>query len=667
VRLSIDFETRSTVDLRKVGVYAYAAHPTTDIWCMAFAFDEEEVGLWVPPYYRVRGNDHPLSGFTMAGVQERVSVHVLAGGEIRAWNAQFERVIWRHILGPRYGFPVPQPDQFVDTMIEAAAMALPFKLEQAAKVLGLPEQKDMGGNRLAKQMAKPRKPRKNEDPAALLWWEDPERLGKLYEYCRQDVRTERGVMGHLRRLSRHERKLYLLDQEVNDRGVRIDVPLVKASLKLAKKATERANVRMSELTNGSVTAVTKVGDITTWLQGRGVEVTSLAKDIVRDLLAGDISGVERDVLQLRADAGKSSAAKLQTFLAALGADHRVRGLLQFHGAGTGRWSGRLVQPQNFPRPTVKNPEVYIPQVLAGDYDAIEAEHPVLHILASLLRSMITASPGHRLMGADFAQIEARVLAWIAEQDDLLDLFASGGKVYEDMAAYIFGVPLSEVTPEQRQIGKNTVLGCGYQMGAARYREQAREQTGIDIGDDLSLQAVEGYRAKNHRIKQFWWDIETAAKSAVLRPGTVAHVGREGAIRFTKRGRFLWCVLPSGRPLAYADPIIKMRETQWGPKRGLQCMGVNSVTKQWRVTHLYGGHLTENVVQAMARDLMASAMLRVEKRGYPVVLTVHDEVLADVPEDHGSIEEFEALMRVRPRWARGLPVAADAWEGRRYRK
>lgn len=334
----------------------------------------------------------------------------------------------------------------------------------------------------------------------------------------------------------------------------------------------------------------------------------------------------------------------------------------------------------------KDVERFIGPVLEGEYDLIAMEHPPVMVVSDMLRSMITASPGQVLRVGDFAQIEARVLAWIAEQNDLLKLFEDGGLVYETMASYIFGVPVEEVTKDQRQVGKNTVLGCGYQMGAERYRTQAQEQTGVDIGQELSERAVKAYREKNSRIVQFWRDINEAAIQATMDPGEITTVGRRAGIRFVRKGSFLWAQLPSGRFLCYGKPEIRKVLAPWGRKKltegepeygeplterdythSLTYTGVDSLTKKWRRHTTYGGELCENVVQAMSRDLLAAAILRLEGRGYPVVKHSHDEIVTDVPEDVGDQDDFIRTMSVRPQWGGDIPIRAEGFCAYRYRK
>ena len=659
--LSIDFETRSTLDLRRTGVYPYAEHETTEILCMAYAWDAGPTQLWVPGY-----STNPQIGGTVLPVE--VANHIVKGGEMRAWNAQFERIMWRDCLARLYpDVVVPTMEQWVCVAAEAAAMALPRHLGQCAEVLGADVQKDAAGHRLMLQMCKPRKIEKD---GMIIWWEDEDRLNRLYAYCKQDVESEQATGKYLRRLSPKEREIYLLDQKINDRGVLLDVELKDAAEKVVKRETIRANVKMKELTNGEVTAVTKVADLTGWLLGQGLDIPNVKKSTVRDLLDGDepvLTDSVRSVLLLRQEAGKSSNAKLAAMERARCSDDRVRGMLLYHGADTGRWAGRLVQPQNFPRGEVENPEQYIPDLLAGGYPGSQ---PPLVVVSALLRGMFRASPDCQIVSGDFSQIEARVLGWLAEQP-------YGDKEYERMGAAIYDLPLEEVTKgtTARQIGKNAVLGCGFQMGWEAFIAQVHEQTGIVLDEATARKAITTYRNRKSGIPALWRTVESAAMCAVRRPGEITNCALLGKVRYVVRGQFLWCILPSGRPLAYALPKIAERKTKYGPKIGLQFMGMNSYTRKWGVRHAYGGLLVENIVQAVARDLMADAMLRLEEAGYPLILTVHDEIVADVPDavwdtsfTEGYAEStFQMIMETTPAWARGLDLKTDVWSGERYRK
>jgi DNA polymerase len=650
-RLHIDFETYSTLDLKKVGVYAYAEHPSTNVWVARFAFDdEEEIYEWRPGMEL-----HP-----------RLIEHVENGGKIYAWNAEFERVIWKLILTPTYGWPKTKLEQYRCTMSEAIAMSLPRALGQAAKVVGLPVEKDDPGRKLALKMCKPRSTKGGE----IVWWDGPEYQDRLSEYCEQDVVVERAMYHKVRRLSDDEQNLYELTQYMNSRGVTLDLPLVRACKKLAGVVRDDAGERIREFTNGAVTKVTQYARLKQWLHDNNVEVVDTTKATIRDLLSDEgVRGPVRQVLEIWADTAKASITKLDAMLRMVNADGRVRGGQIYHGAGTGRWSGAGMQPHNFPRPTIDDVESYIPLILAGDLEGIEETEPAVLVIASLLRGMIVASPGNRLLVADFAQIEARVLAWIAEQEDLVAAFAAGAKVYERMAAKIYGVPVATIgkPSTERDVGKVAVLGCGYQMGWKKFKAQLYKETGIELSDEEAQAVVEAYRSMNAMVVEFWKRIENAAKRALLKPGRIISVGRGGMLRYVVRGRFLWCILPSGRPLGYYRPTLEQTDTKFGPRMQIKYWTRDPMTKKWLRTSTYGGKLTENVVQAMARDLMGGGVQRVEAAGYPTVLTVHDEIVADVPSEHGTLEEFNALMAETPRWAAACPVKVEGYEAERYRK
>lgn len=658
MKIHLDFETRSPAPLSKTGHYAYAFDFDTDVWCMAWAYPEGEVNLWLP------GDPIPEEFYE---------------AELHGWNVSFERIIWNVVMVRQHGARKIPLERWYDTAVDAAALALPRGLGDAATVLGLGVEKDMDGRRLMLQMSRPR----TTDP--YTWWDDDDRKERLFAYCRRDVEVERAIAKALKPISSREREVYLMDQRMNDRGILIDVPLVEACQDLMETSRAIVQQELEDLTDGKVDAVTKTARMIEWAKEHGVVLPNLQKDTVRDILLQDDDDLPKDVrqvLQLRQDHGKSSVAKLEALRYYAGPDNRARGMVLFHGASTGRWSGKGPQPQNLPRPSLHPSELEAARgmVLTGSYSDIERTFgPVPIVISSLLRSCFRAGPGKVLRGADYAQIEARVLAWIAGQQDLVDLFASGGKVYEEMASFIYGIPVDEVGKDsfERFIGKNTILGAGYQMGAKTFMVQTQRQSGVVLEKEQALQAIRGYRNKNAAIAQFWYEINGAATDAVYYPGERFTCGRDDLIEFIVKGSFLWCVLPSKRLLAYALPQVEevtvtYEELETGEEKtftteSVTFCGVNSTTKRWERRPAYGGLWTENVVQAMARDLLASAKLRLEAAGYSPVLTVHDEVVTEDRIGFGSIEEMEHLMTTLPRWATGLPVSVEAWQGERYRK
>lgn len=631
--VSVDFETRSAVDLRKTGVYVYAEDASTDVWCMAYSWDGEDVRVWQP------GDP----------IDTKLEDWIVEGGKLGAWNASFERVIWNSIMAPRYGWPRTKSAQWYCTMAQASAAGLPRALGQAAAVLGVDEQKDKKGQALMLRMARPRKT--NED-GTHAWWNTPDKIEALIAYNKQDVRTEIDVATHIPYLDPAERQLYLLDQRINDRGVRLDRDLLNRVRVLADQSRDETDAEIRRLTKGAVQSATQGISLVAWLNKYGVKTKSVDKQSVAAILADSrIHPVIRKVLELRQSGAKSSTAKLDSMENAAGTDDRMRGLLVYHGAATGRWSGKLVQPQNFPRPAKKQAELdEIIAKLKAD-ESVSDHGPGTMIAADLLRSMIVAKPDHILMFADYSAIEARVLAWMAEQNDLVSIFAAGGDVYLDMAAVVFNRPVESIGKEstERQVGKALVLGCGFGMSGKRFADFAN----VDL--DLATKAVAAYREKNHRIVSYWRETEEL----------YLNVGREAV---EKGDDYMNIHLPSGRSLTYRNPCIVQRETPWGTMQDtLRVDTLNSMTRQWTNQLMWGGLGVENLVQATARDLMAGAMMRLEQRGYPVIMSVHDEIICEVPSGYGSLEEMVAIMTEVPEWAKGCPIAAEGKEGERYRK
>lgn len=337
--LHIDFETRSACDLKIAGADVYSKHPTTDVWCMGFAFTNEPVFLW-------KNTD---------GKPRDVLDYVEAGGKCVAHNAPFELAIWNNVLVPKYCWPELKPEQIVCTMSMAYAMALPGSLEKAAAAAGIEKQKDMGGHRIMLQLSQPRKLAEDGTP---IWWDDEEKLQKLFRYCIQDIEVERELFKRLMPLSPQERQVWLLDYEINQRGVAVDIEAVKAAIKMVEAEKDRLNSEMRKITNNAVATCTATGQLTDWLKWRGVELEGVAKADVIELLELDTLPNDcRAALLLRQEAAKSSTAKLESMLGSTGEDGRIRGIFQYHGAGTGRWAGRRIQPQNFPRPRLSEREI----------------------------------------------------------------------------------------------------------------------------------------------------------------------------------------------------------------------------------------------------------------------------------------------------------------------
>jgi DNA polymerase len=698
--LSIDVESRAVTDLIKCGMHAYWECEHADVLCAAWRLDDGQHGRWV------RGQPVPPP----------VKTHIEAGGICSAYNANFERLAFNHVLGPKHGWPVPALEQWDDTAAMAAAMGLPRALGMAAQAMGLEVAKDASGKNLIRKFSIPRKARKGEVSGALYWNEPgeyPDDFEAFVAYCEQDVEVERALREVLVPLSADEMEVWRFDARMNDRGIRLDLTLVEAMMKIIEQAKGRLDKAMAEATGWEVTAASQVSALTAWLVSRGVPAESLAKDVLDEMLSlTDLPADARTVLEIRKEAAKSSTAKLAKMLQQVQRDSRVRGQVLYHGAGTGRWSGKGIQVQNLPRGTgvVTNPDTAAPHMLSASADMVDMFYgPPMSAVSDMLRACFTASPNHRLIAADYSSIEGRGTAWLAGETWKIDAFLAadaktGPGIYELTASEIYGVPVSTVSKGQRQVGKTAELGLGYQGGVlafhamarvyrvdmaeayeplrnaadgetwekalARYEEcLERGDTGTDVLTQKAWIASEVtkvlWRAKHPATVALWHGLEDAAREAVLTPGSVQTYGR---IAFTVRKNFLWMRLPSGRCIAYGAPKVEEKETPWGSvAKGVSALGVDSVSNKWSRYSLYGGNLTNNAVQGLARDLMAHGMLNADKAGYPVVLTVHDEAVADVEDGFGSLSEFERLLCDKPAWAQGLPLVADGWEGFRYRK
>ena len=578
-----------------------------------------------------------------------------------AHNAGFERTLFNAKLSLKFQVPVIPIERWDCTAARAARMALPRSLDGAAQALGLDVQKDLEGHRLMMRMCRPRS--EDADLGTITWWDDAPRMQRLAEYCATDVEVERLLDKQLRHLG-EDRPVWIHTELINDRGVRIHTEFAQRAVLFADMAQTALNAELEKLTDGAVKAATNVGGIKAWLNTQGVDVfegesESLNKEAIQHLLNKDyLPENVKAVLRIRASGGKSSVAKYTAMLERVSPDGRVRGNLMYHGASTGRWSGSGVQLQNLPRATVK------------DWDAANASLTPIGpqttgILSQMVRGTIVAEPGHRLIWADYAAIEARGVAWLAGQDDLVALFASGGKVYEAMAASIYGVDPSEIGKDsvERFLGKTVILGCGYSMGAVRFR-QACAAMGVHISEELAERAVKTYRAMYPQIPLLWRRLDDAAMAAVRRPNNDTVYGK---IKFRCEKDWLLVRLPSGRKLFYREPRIVEQAGPFGSRPALAYMAVSSFTRKWQQERTFGGKLTENIVQGICRDLIAGAMLALEPRGYPVIASVHDEVICEVPNAWGTQKEMIEIMCQVPAWAEGFPIAAEAKEGIRYGK
>jgi len=676
---TLDFESRSACDLKKHGTWVYSQDPSTEILCMAFRlphWPKDKTAIWHPIYRKFDIEDEGDSA-------ELVELFkwIQAGELVEAHNSWFEYGMWRNIMVVRYGWPEVPDHQWRCSAAKAASHALPRGLDDACSALMMRIRKDAKGSKVMMKMTKPRKPRKAELEAWVLkhgkkkshprvYHESFDLFVQLWAYCCQDVLAEEALSAMIPDLSPEETELYLLDQAINARGFQLDSEAVETALALIAKETVVLNDELKVLTGGKVDKATKRAQMVAWFAEHGLAVENTQALTLQEMLTWDwLPADVRRGVELMFMLGKSSTAKYEAMRNWSIGDWRVRGGLLYHGASTGRWTGKGVQPHNFPKgdKSVSDMDSTWALLKTKDRDVITGEwDSVMKPLSYALRGAIVPSSGKRLFVADYASIEARVLLWCADDQDGLDLFRTkGADPYCAMASEIYGFPCNKVEhPKERQLGKAAILGLGYQMGASRFADSAKTY-GVIIDEDFSRGVVDAFRTKFWKVKEMWYAQEKAAIDAVQKGKSIKY----GPVTWKKEGWFLYCYLPSGRRLAFPNPKVKMTKTSWGTdKLTLSFWGVNSLTRQWCEQRTYGGMIVENIVQAISRDLMAAAMIRAENTGiYNIVLSVHDELVSEAHPLLGEVHAFEALMAEVPEWAVGCPVAAEGWTGERYHK
>lgn len=662
--LGIDIETFSSVDLKKSGMYKYAESPDFEILLFAYRIDNGPVKVV-----------DLCSGETIPGeVSEALTdpaVHKTAH------NAAFERTC----IAAFFKVELP-PDQWYCTMILAGMAGLPFSLDAAGRALHLSQQKNADGKALIRYFCIPCKPSKvNGGRTRNLPEHDIEKWLKFISYCAEDVLTEQAIRSKLGwfRIPEKERRLWALDQKINDRGILIDVGFVKAAMRI--DAEQRISlIREAE----EITALANPNSgaqLIRWL------AAEMPLETVEKLRIQDIPGYReaaefylnaeqiKRVLEIRQELSKTSIKKYGAMLAAVCRDNRLRGLHQYYGANrTGRWAGRLVQPQNL----TKNEFEFIKKEKGVDYTDIFRDDvrnhngelaklvgPVSDILSNLIRTSFIAPAGTVLGPSDFSAIEARVIAWLAGEQWRLEVFNTHGKIYEASASKMFNIPLEQVTKGSvyRQKGKMAELALGYQGGPnAIIKIEISNKTPVEkrIPEDDLQELVDAWRKANRKIVKLWYDVQAAAISAVQ--GTPAKI--QFGIYFFVKNETLHIKLPSGRCLCYVRPAIRKNRFD---KDSIVYEGMNQTTKQWGRQETYGGKLVENIVQAIARDLLADKMLDTDAAGFPIVLHVHDETNTEITAGSGSLEQITEIMRTPVAWAPGLPLNADSYETPYYRK
>lgn len=644
--LHIDLETYSDIDIGKCGAYRYADSPNFEILLLAYAYDDEPVTV--------------IDVAQREGWPTQVLDDILSSDITKvAHNAAFERICLSKFLNTHL-----DPKAWHCTMVHALSLGFPASLADVGKALNLEEdkQKMAVGKRLITYFCKPCKPTQaNGQRIRNYPHHDLEKWDLFKEYNRQDVVTEQAIYERLMKfpLPESERILYCLDQSINDYGIGVDTDLMDKVIGYSKEYEAALRKECGALTGGI--NVHSIVQLKQWLtEQEGRQIDSLTKDDVDQLLNLDLKPESKRILELRQETGKTSVKKYEAFERSICSDGRIHGAFQFYGAGrTGRWAGRLIQPQNFPRNAFEDIALARQMVKSKQWDEIEMLYGSMNdVFSTLIRTLIVPPQGMTFAIADYSAIEARVVAWMADEKWRQDVFAKGGDIYCMSATQMFGVPVEKhgQNSHLRKKGKVAELACGYGGGVGALRKMGGEQMGLSEKemDDI----VKKWRRSSPHVVKLWRELGDAAIEAI---DTRLRVKCSHGVSFKYAKGILFMTLPSGRSLAYVQPRFDGRE--------LTYMGMNQTTRKWERTKTWGGKLTENLIQAIARDCLAVSMTKIQQSGYHIVMHVHDEVIVEVPskDAEGHLKRIEELMGEPIDWAPGLILTADGFTSEYYRK
>lgn len=655
----IDIETFSDVNLAKCGVYRYAESDCFQILLVAYAFDDGPIQI----ADLASGEPFP---------QGLLDAFFDPGTTCMAHNAQFERVCFSGYLKQQYPGTYLQegeflnPDSWYCTMIQAAELGLPFSLDGVATVLKTGEQKDKRGKDLIRYFCVPCRPTKaNGGRTRNLPEHDPQKWAEFKAYCVQDVATERDIHRRMQMfpLSEAELAFYHMDQRINDRGWKIDLPFVRQAIACDMLYSEQMTARAYELTG--LENPNSVSQLKGWLEARGIRLDSLSKkavaQAVKELDSGGCNAEVLEMLKLRQKLAKSSVKKYEACERAVCQDGRARGLFLFYGANhTGRFTSRLIQVQNLPQNHLEPLEIARNLVKTGQFGALEyffGNTP--QVLSELIRTAFVPKEGCRFIVADFSAIEARGLSWLAGEEWRMEVFRTHGKIYEATAANMFHIPIESITKTspERQKGKQAELGCGYGGSVGALISMGALENGLKESELQDI--IDAWRQANPKIVQLWYDIDRAAHKAI-RTGQPQTIGK---ICIAYQGGMMLICLPSGRRLVYIRP--RLEPNRFG-HMSITYEGIG-VGNKWERLETYGAKLVENITQGMCRDILVEAMRRVEQAGFDIVAHVHDEMIVEIPNGVSSVEEICGIMSIPPEWCADLPLRADGYECRFYRK
>lgn len=641
-RMSIDIETYSDIELKKAGVYRYSESPNFTILLFGYSID---------------GGPVQVIDLTSGECMPKEIIHALYDRNVLKWafNAQFERVCLSRYLGVW----IP-PESWRCSMVWAATLGLPLSLADVGSVLGLEKQKLTEGKDLVRFFCQPCKPTQSNNGRTRNRPHDaPDKWAQFIAYNIRDVEAEMSIQAALTKhpVPESEWDNYALDQRINDRGIALDMQLVEQAIRCDEAARSHAMHEARVLTG--LDNPNSPQQLIAWLNENGVETGSLDKKTVAELLSNNVGTVAK-ILEYRRELAKSSVKKYTAMQAAVCADGRAHGLIQFYGASrTGRFAGRLVQVQNLPQNHLPDLALARDLVRDGRFEDVEmlyASTP--SVLSELIRTAFVPKPGTRFYVADFSAIEARVIAWLAGESWRLQVFQGGGDIYCASASQMFHVPVEKhgVNAHLRQKGKISELALGYGGSTGALKAMGALEMGVP--EDELAPLVKSWRAANPRIVKLWWDIDAAVTQTVRDQSFKETHG----IRFEYAGEYLFIRLPSGRRLAYREPAIV--KNRFG-NESVSYAG-SGESRKWMRIESYGPKFTENIVQAIARDLLVEAMQRLDKAGYEIVMHVHDEaVIEATPETR--LERICTIMGETPAWAAGLPLRADGYVCDFYQK
>lgn len=652
--LAIDIETFSDVNLNEVGVYKYVDSDNFKILLFAYAFDNEDVDI--------------IDLASGEKLPERVTSALLDRNITKtAFNAQFERVCLNKYLGTK-------TENWECTMIKAWSLGITGGLENVGKVVGIDEdkQKLAIGKKLIKTFCTPRTIRKSQQISMLpntlrvLPEEMPEEWKQFKEYCIQDVIAEREIRNKLIRFKDipEEKELYALDQEINDRGVLIDLDMAENAISIDLEQTEKFTKEFVEATG--LENPNSLVDLKKYIKEKtGKTVSSITKGNAAELQKKFQNYPDvLKALEIRQRLSKTSISKYKKMIEVTCKDGRARGLLQFYGAGTGRWAGRLIQVQNLPQNHIKDLDTARDIVKNYDLETLEMvyDNPS-DVLSQCIRPAIIPSPGYKFAVADFSAIEARVIAWFAGEQWRLDVFNSHGKIYEASASQMFKVPLEQIHKGSplRQKGKIAELALGYQGSVGALISMGALKMGLT--EEELPELVSQWRQANQKIVNFWYEVENKTMEAIANRSIVRISDK---LRAIYRSGILFIELPSGRRIAYPKARL-VDHDKFPGRQKIVFEGMKGSSKQWGLIDTYGGKLVENIVQATARDCLAHSMLKLERAGYKIVMHVHDEVVIEMEEDRDELDRITEIMGREIPWAKSLPLRADGYECKYYQK